>query len=68
MAEDVTVAEVADWAVGLDEVLGRIGRRFARPEWSTDLVLPPCSQERYGDEESPVGGRDAAKRPQRYPH
>jgi SRSO17 transposase len=32
MAEDVTVAEVADWAVGLDEVLERIGPRFARAE------------------------------------
>ena len=32
MAEDVTVAEVVDWAVGLDEVLERIGRRFARVE------------------------------------
>ena len=32
MAEDVTVAEVADWAVGLDEVLERIGARFARAE------------------------------------
>jgi SRSO17 transposase len=32
MAEDVTVAEVVDWAVGLDEVLERIGRRFARAE------------------------------------
>jgi SRSO17 transposase len=32
MAEDVTVAEVLDWAVGLDEVLERIGSRFARAE------------------------------------
>ena len=32
MVEDVTVAEVAGWAVGLDEVLERIGRRFARVE------------------------------------
>jgi SRSO17 transposase len=32
MAEDVTVAEVVDWAVGLDEVLERIGPRFARAE------------------------------------
>jgi SRSO17 transposase len=32
MAEDVTVAEVAGWAVGLDEVLDRIGPRFARAE------------------------------------
>jgi SRSO17 transposase len=32
MAEDVTVAEVVDWAVGLDEVLARIGPRFARAE------------------------------------
>jgi SRSO17 transposase len=32
MAEDVTVAEVVDWAVGLDEVLERIGSRFARAE------------------------------------
>jgi SRSO17 transposase len=32
MAEDVTVAEVAGWAVGLDEVLERIGPRFARAE------------------------------------
>jgi SRSO17 transposase len=32
MAEDVTVAEVEDWAVGLDEVLERIGPRFARAE------------------------------------
>jgi SRSO17 transposase len=32
MVEDVTVAEVVDWAVGLDEVLGRIGPRFARAE------------------------------------
>jgi SRSO17 transposase len=32
MAEDVTVAEVVDWAVGLDEVLARIGARFARAE------------------------------------
>jgi SRSO17 transposase len=32
MAEDVTVAEVVDWAVGLDQVLERIGRRFARAE------------------------------------
>jgi SRSO17 transposase len=32
MAEDVTVAEVVDWAVGLDQVLERIGPRFARAE------------------------------------
>jgi SRSO17 transposase len=32
MAEDVTVAEVVGWAVGLDEVLERIGPRFARAE------------------------------------
>ena len=32
MAEDVTVAEVVDWAVGLDQVLERIGPRFARSE------------------------------------
>ena len=32
MAEDVTVAEVVDWAVGLDEVLERIGPRFTRAE------------------------------------
>ena len=32
MAEDVTVAEVEDWAVGLEKVLGRIGPRFARSE------------------------------------
>ncbi len=32
MAEDVTVAEVQDWAVGLEEVLERIGPRFARSE------------------------------------
>src|SRR3954452_7615837 len=32
MAEDVTVAEVVDWAVGLDEVLARIRPRFARAE------------------------------------
>src|SRR3954468_24365592 len=32
MAEDVTVAEVVDWAVGLDKVLDRIGGRFARSE------------------------------------
>src|SRR5688500_660155 len=32
MAEDVTVAEVEDWAVGLEKVLERIGRRFARSE------------------------------------
>jgi SRSO17 transposase len=32
MAEDVTVAEVVGWAVGLDEVLKRIGPRFARAE------------------------------------
>jgi SRSO17 transposase len=32
MAEDVTVAEVVGWAVGLDDVLKRIGPRFARAE------------------------------------
>ena len=32
MVEDVTVAEVADWAVGLEKVLQRIGPRFARSE------------------------------------
>jgi SRSO17 transposase len=32
MVEDVTVAEVVGWAVGLDEVLDRIGPRFARAE------------------------------------
>jgi SRSO17 transposase len=32
MAEDVTVAEVEDWAVGLEKVLERIGPRFARAE------------------------------------
>ena len=32
MAEDVTVAEVEDWAVGLERVLARIGGRFARSE------------------------------------
>ena len=32
MVEDVGVAEVKDWAVGLDEVLARIGPRFARAE------------------------------------
>src|SRR4051794_2698518 len=32
MVEDVTVAEVVGWAVGLDEVLERIGGRFARSE------------------------------------
>jgi SRSO17 transposase len=32
MAEDVTVAEVEDWAVGLEKVLARIGPRFARAE------------------------------------
>src|SRR5881227_1603007 len=32
MDEDVTVAEVVDWAVGLEEVLERIGPRFARAE------------------------------------
>jgi len=32
MAEDVTVAEVEDWAVGLEKVLQRIGPRFARSE------------------------------------
>ena len=32
MAEDVTVAEVEDWAEGLEKVLERIGPRFARSE------------------------------------
>src|SRR3712207_7458817 len=32
MAEDVTVAEVEDWAVGLETLLARIGPRFARAE------------------------------------
>src|SRR3954465_13117488 len=32
MAEDVTVAEVEDWAVGLEKLLARIGPRFARAE------------------------------------
>jgi SRSO17 transposase len=32
VAEDVTVAEVEDWAVGLEKVLERIGGRFARSE------------------------------------
>ena len=32
MAEDVTVAEVEDWAGGLEKVLERIGPRFARSE------------------------------------
>ncbi len=32
MAEDVTVAEVEHWAVGLEKVLERIGPRFARSE------------------------------------
>ena len=32
MVEDVCVAEVEDWAVGLEEVLERIGPRFARSE------------------------------------
>src|SRR3954454_8625700 len=32
MAEDVTVAEVEDWAVGLEKLLARIGPRFARSE------------------------------------
>src|SRR3712207_471445 len=32
MAEDVTVAEVEDWAVGLENLLARIGPRFARAE------------------------------------
>ena len=32
MAEDVTVAEVEDWAVGLENLLTRIGPRFARAE------------------------------------
>jgi hypothetical protein len=32
IAEDVTVAEVEDWAVGLEKLLERIGPRFARSE------------------------------------
>jgi SRSO17 transposase len=32
VAEDVTVAGVEDWAVGLEKVLERIGPRFARSE------------------------------------
>jgi SRSO17 transposase len=32
MVEDVTVAEVEDWAVGLEKVVERIGPRFARSE------------------------------------
>ncbi len=32
MFEDVDVAEVQDWAAGLDEVTWRIGPRFVRPE------------------------------------
>jgi hypothetical protein len=32
LAEDVTVAEVEDWAVGLEKLLGRVGDRFARSE------------------------------------
>ncbi len=32
MAEDVTVAEVEDWAEGLEKVLERIGSRYARTE------------------------------------
>src|SRR4051794_31103311 len=32
MAEDVTVAEVADWAGGLEKLLERIRPRFARSE------------------------------------
>jgi SRSO17 transposase len=32
MAEDVTVAEVEDWAAGLEKLLERIGPRFARSE------------------------------------
>jgi SRSO17 transposase len=32
MAEDVTVAEVEDWAMGLEKLLERIGPRFARSE------------------------------------
>jgi SRSO17 transposase len=32
VVEDVTVAEVEDWAVGLEQVLERIGPRFARAE------------------------------------
>ena len=32
MVEDVSVAEVADWAVGLEKVIERIGPRFVRSE------------------------------------
>jgi hypothetical protein len=32
VVEDVTVAEVEDWAGGLEKVLERIGPRFARSE------------------------------------
>ena len=32
VVEDVTVAEIEDWAVGLEGVLERIGPRFARSE------------------------------------
>ncbi len=32
MAEDVTAAEVEDWAVGSEKVLERIGPRFARSD------------------------------------
>ncbi|MCA1695282.1 MAG: IS701 family transposase [Actinobacteria bacterium] len=32
MVDDVSVAEVRDWAAGVDEVTWRIGPRFARPE------------------------------------
>ena len=32
MVEDVSVAEVADWAVGLEKVIERIGPRFSRSE------------------------------------
>jgi SRSO17 transposase len=32
MAEDVTVAEVEDWAGGLEKLLARVGPRFARSE------------------------------------
>ncbi|MGQ4818437.1 IS701 family transposase, partial [Enterococcus faecium] len=32
MVEDVSVAEVEGWAVGLEEVTWRIGPRFSRPQ------------------------------------
>src|SRR3954447_3712932 len=67
VAEDVTVAEVEDWAGGLEKLLARIGPRFARsePRARAGVYLRGCCRRRNARTAGRWPSRPGTPRPMR---